>query len=223
MNRYTPETTIITFDLHKVLVRHDYRRMLHLWWQNPKRLLLVLHLAHPKVLWRVFRLRQSGAVAEKVLLTLMAEFPHLQQYRQLAIEILNAQKLIPESLACLKELKKKHYTLHIFSNIGEQLYQHLYFQHPELFDLFDAIHTTKQYNNYLAKPQKQAFLDYLSLHNPANKRVIFVDDKSKNIATAQQCGIIGIRFKNPVSMRCNLSFLTQSQDYKKPQRQSGRH
>lgn len=213
MNHYPPETTIITFDLHKVLVSHDYRRMIHAWWKSSQRLPLVLDLAHPKVLWRVFWLRRSGSVAEKVLMVLMAEFPHLQQYRQLAIEILNAQKLIPESLACLKELKKKHYTLHIFSNIGEQLYQHLYFQNPELFDLFDVIHTTKQYNNYLAKPQKQAFLDYLSQHNSTHKRVIFIDDKSKNIATAQQCGIIGIQFKNPTKMRYELSLSTSDQNH----------
>ncbi len=210
MNHYPPETTIITFDLHKVLVTHDYYRMFQLWWRSPQRLALVLHLSNPKVLWRVFQLRQSGAVAEKVLMSLMAEFPHFQHFRKLGIEILNAQKPIPESLSYLQELKKQRYSLHIFSNIGEQLYQHLRLQHPELFNLFDVVHTTKQYNNYLAKPHKQAFLDYLSEHNLANNQVIFIDDKSKNIAAAQQCGIIGIKFKSPANLKQVISRLTSN-------------
>lgn len=210
MNHYPPETTIIAFDLHKVLVTHDYYRMFQLWWRSSQRLMLALHLAHPKVLWRVFRLRQSGAVAEKVLMSLIAEFPHFQHFRKLGIEILNAQKPIPESFFYLQELKKQRYSLHIFSNIGEHLYQHLRPQYPELFNLFDVVHTTRQYNNYLAKPHKQAFLDYLSQHNPANKQVIFVDDKSKNIAAAQQCGIIGIKLKSPANLRQVISRLTDN-------------
>ncbi len=71
---------------------HDYYRMFKLWWKSPRLLALILHLAYLKVLSRVFQLRQFGAVTEKVLMCLMAEFSHLQQYRRLGIEILNAQK-----------------------------------------------------------------------------------------------------------------------------------
>jgi FMN phosphatase YigB (HAD superfamily) len=208
INRYPPAATIITFDLHDVLVKHDYKKMLSVWWGCPGRWVILRHLVHPRLLWRVLSLRQQGAVAEHLLMTLLAEFPQLQAYKSTAIAILNAQKPIPESILIVQQLKMQGYTLHLFSNIGEELCQHLKNELPKLFAFFDTIHTTKRAHNYLPKPKKQAFELYLSTYNPTNKHIIFIDNNRKNITQAQEHGIIGILFTGSRNLKKALDSLT---------------
>lgn len=204
---YTPANTIITFDLHDVLVQHDYKRMFSLWWQSPGRWIIMRHLIHPKFLWRVLRLRQRRVVAERLLIILLNEFPRLHACKNRAIAILNAQKLRPGSLELLDDLSHRGYTLHLFSNIGVELCSHLQNQLPSLFSYFKVIHVTKPLYQYQAKPSREAFEQYLSSHNQSKKQIIFIDNNYANISQAKQYSMIGILFSTIQQVRSDLNQL----------------
>jgi HAD superfamily hydrolase (TIGR01509 family) len=189
-----PSTTILAFDLHGVLVTNHYTKMFWLWWSHARKWYLLRYLARPRVLVLFLRLRIKRAVAENILCALIEKEPLLAEYQSLAIQILNAQKPIPHMEEVLMHLKKIGFELHLFSNIGEQLFNQLAPCHPSLFELFDAIQVAESSNNYLGKPNPKAFERYLMQHNGGAKQIIFVDDKRCNIRMAQRFGIIGIRF-----------------------------
>jgi HAD superfamily hydrolase (TIGR01509 family) len=190
----SPSTTILAFDLHEVLVTNHYTKMFWLWWNYVKKWSLLYHLVHPRIIILFLRLRVKRAVAENILFTLIEKYPLLAEYQSLSIQILNAQKPIPHMEDVLIQLKKIGFELHLFSNIGEQLFNHLAPYYPSLFKLFDVIQVAESSNNYLGKPNPKAFEQYLMRYNKAAKQIIFVDDKCCNIHMAQRFGIIGIRF-----------------------------
>lgn len=187
---------IITFDIHGVLFTTDYKKIFQLIMRNLSALKLVIYCAYPRFIKDAFLLLKKGAVPEEYINTLTSSYKGLTPYKQLAIELANAQKPNLTLFSIVKELKSQGYTLHIFSNIGYSIFNHLAQQNPEIFNNFDAVFVPTSANNYLAKPNPQAFAQYLALHNPANKRIIFIDNRRTNISISKLHGMHGIRFRS---------------------------
>jgi len=197
----TPQNTIITFDLHDVLVKYDYKAIFNNLWQCDKKFNLFIALLNPFFLYDVVKLLLQHAVAEQYIVGLGNKYKRLTPFIPLGIKIANCQKPVPQMLNLLKELKQTGYTLHLFSNIGAKILDDFKKQLPDLFQYLEKVTVPSEKNGYLRKPYQKAFENFTKQHNKHNKQIIFIDDKIKNIKTADKNKIIGILFQNPKQLR----------------------
>ena len=104
---------------------------------------------------------------------------------------------MPETVAYIRELKEKGYQLYVLSNCRHDTFAQETEQHPELFSLFSGAYLPCPENNFGCKPQSafyQLFKAYLAQQGHADKQIVFIDDKLKNITSAVPHGISGIHF-----------------------------
>ncbi|MDR3550884.1 MAG: HAD hydrolase-like protein [Candidatus Babeliales bacterium] len=202
-----PQNTIIAFDIHGVLFKPNFKKIIQLAWNHKKVFTIGFYLLNPKFTFKLISLKYKRAVPEEYFMTLTRDYPSLEQYKSLAIAISNAQTPVQELIDMAQNLKNQGYTLHIFSNIGQYIFADLAHTHPNVFTLFDAIHVPMEYTGYISKRHPDAFDYYLKQHNPENKMVILIDDNKHNIARASQVGIVGIYFKNSDQLRSELQQL----------------
>jgi len=206
--KHTPSSTIITFDLHDVVLTMNYREACGLMWRNKRAMcVLALHACNPVLLARLVRLWRSNTVIAGYLLMLEQNYPRLIPHLPFMVRVANAQQPIPTTINLIRNLKARGYTVHLLSNIGDHLLEELRMRFAEVIDLFDAHHVTQREYDYLGKPHAQMFTTYQARYNPENKQVIFIDDKQRNIAAAQQYGMIALRFYNPVQLQHDLEQL----------------
>lgn len=203
----TPENTIITFDIHGVLFNPDYLNIALTFLKKPRNYTLLPYLFNPWLLNDIRKLYSQNAVAEKYLIYLTHKYPYLKPYMRLAIQLGNTQKPVQAMITLINTLKKKGYTLHILSNIGERFFYDLQKKHPAIFALFDASKVTSSSENYIGKPHHQIFHRYLETYNHNNKNIVFIDDKQKNVLAARSLGIIGYLHRSPQQLSKDLATL----------------
>ena len=120
----------------------------------------------------------------------------------------NQQRLAKSFINSMRNLKKRGVTFYINSNIGEQTYQGLIKKYPEIASLVRPNQVITPTDRFpVKKPDTQAFARSIAQMQANNHlvnktHIIFVDDKEKNIKSAQEFGkseglnIKGIHFKN---------------------------
>lgn len=199
-----PKKTIIAVDLHGVLFKHNYKNMFKLFFKSKNKRKLIFALINPRLWIDVIKLMRKKAVAEEFFVGLAQKYHRLQPFLPLGITIANQQTVTPGMVEALVHLKKKGYELHLFSNIGSIVFEDLHKKYPNILALFDALKMPSQDNGYLRKPSKKAFEEYLKEHNPYGKKVIFIDDKKKNVEAATQHGIISILFHSMPQLKQEL-------------------
>jgi len=116
------------------------------------------------------------------------------------------RKPIHGTIQLIKMLKNKGYPLHIFSNCSDTVFNILKLTFSDIFGLFDDI-TTQDSSKKLKKPHPHSFENYLIMHNPHRKKVIFIDDKEENINVARSYKIVGLRFHSPEQLQEDLQNL----------------
>lgn len=200
----TPDSSIITFDIHGVLFTADWRKIIGRIWANKKSCTLIVYIFNPRFVYHLFKLWHKGAVLEKCITALSENYPFFARHKNFIFMIANTQKPIPHMLDLIKTLKSHGYTLHIFSNIGTQLFQDLAQDFPQEFMLFDKAFTP---DGFKGKSHQETFSYYLEEFNPENKQVLFIDNNKKNITLAKTVGIISIYYKNPQQLHAALKQL----------------
>ena len=202
-----PKKTVIAVDLHGVLFKHDYKKMLKLFWDSKNKLQLFRAIISPSLWLDLLKLKKKGAVIEQYLVLLADKHVRLKPFVPLGIAIANAQKPINPVIDILLKLKNKGYKLELFSNIGETIFKNLQKKTPKVFTLFDSFTISSKSNDYRRKPNADAFQAFLKSHNTKNKTVILIDDKQKNTCGAQKNGIIGLLFTSAKQMEKELQRL----------------
>jgi len=203
----TPENTIITFDLHDVIVNYDYSEILHTFLQNKNKLKLIIAMLNPFVWWDIAKLTWQDSVAEQYIVGLGEKYTSLKPFIPLGTQIANCQRPNPRMVKLLEELKQRGYTLHLFSNIGAQIFEDFKKKFPELIELFDMISIPSKQNGYSKKPHDSAFTNYLKKLKNDGRQIIFVDDKVRNLEKAHSHDITGILFTNTYKLRAKLEDL----------------
>lgn len=193
MQSFRPENSIIVFDIHGVLVKTDYIKALRLL-RSRQTFTILKYLCNPKVLWELVCLARKGAIAEEYFVYFTSRYEQLAGCKELLLAVANAQRPIQPMFDLVHELKSRGYTLHILSNIGELMYFQLYPRFSNLFDQFDKVKIANPGENYISKPNPQMYELYFKQCNPDNKRVIFIDDKPKNLRAAHKAGMVCVHF-----------------------------
>jgi HAD superfamily hydrolase (TIGR01509 family) len=184
------------FDLHDVLFARNYITTLKLIARIQNKIDLCKILFNPKFLYDAYKMLSITRVSEAYIIKLSEKHYQLEPFVETIIDITNALTPIQEMFILIENLKLKGYRIYIFSNIGYRTYQKLTQPFQHLFDYFDGIHHVQADNNWLAKPNQNAYLLFLKTVNVNPKNMVFVDDKPKNVIAAQKLGITALQYKS---------------------------
>lgn len=179
---YTPNNTIIAFDIHGVLLKLD---------------------THKLIKTALVELIKSPLLPFYVAFDIICGKNILQ--RTAVRRLANNQKPIAESWEIVKCLKNAGYQLLIFSNIETTTFQELCNKLPHYFDIFDETYTVSLDHEYLPKPHPEAYTSFKAkfMTNQLSN-IIFIDDKQENVRAAEKEGFVGIIFSTPEQLQQQL-------------------
>jgi putative hydrolase of the HAD superfamily len=121
------------------------------------------------------------------------------EFLQGVLEIVDRPRDINKDIIeVVNELKIKGYKLGILSNDTDEGAK-IIRRDEHLEDLFDLILVSAETG--LAKPKKEAFLDFADKLNVLPKEILFIDDAKSNIETAHQLGMDTILCVDPSDVR----------------------
>jgi len=189
------DNIIITFDLHGVVFRHDYKKMIQFFWKSPDKWKLAWATLSPRLWIDVLKLARICSVPEAFIMHLAQQNVTIKELLPTIIRIMNAQTPHKLTVELVQKLKKQGYQLHIISNIGETIYRDLEKQFPDILHMFDHVIVTCAANGYISKPNPEMYYTYLSTIDDS-KKPIFIDDKIKNICSALNCNIASIYYES---------------------------
>jgi FMN phosphatase YigB (HAD superfamily) len=204
---FSPENTVIVFDIHGVLFRPDYATIIKILWKSPYKYRCLHYALYPSTWADYAQLKRDQMIFERCMAHFLNKYPALQPCMSLIIAVVNAQKPIAGTIAFVEKLHRMGYTLHIISNIGEPIGKDLRTKFPQIFHYFKAFKTPTEKNNYKKKSYPAFFQEYIREHNKAGKRVLFIDDDVKNLQIAQTCGIEGLYFSRAQQLEKDLKAL----------------
>jgi FMN phosphatase YigB (HAD superfamily) len=206
----SPENTVFAFDFHDVVAHQSTSRLVAelgkvIWHADNKGALLKDSMG---IMRDARKLKKKYDVFDDVLDELAVRYPSLKPHAQKIHDVVNAHTLSTEMVTLIKQLKAQGYRVYMVSNISPKSLETMYRKEPRIEGLFDAVYTAHQcrpntnerYVNEV-KPHPlyyKGFRAYLQDIAPrdAAKKIIFVDDKQKNIDGAHKGdkNLIGIRF-----------------------------
>ncbi len=194
--RTQDEKKIFVFDLHDVLFKRSYWDTFKLCYAIKNKFQLFRILCNPLYLYDAFKLLSITRVSEAYLVKLAEKHPKFNPFVETIIDITNAIKPIPHMFELVTMLKKNGSKVYIFSNIGKKTFEKLNDSYNDLFEQFDGIHYVESTNDWLAKPQVNAYRLFLRKFNINPESMIFVDDKNKNVKAAHALGITAFIYKS---------------------------
>jgi FMN phosphatase YigB (HAD superfamily) len=207
----TNQRLIIAFDLHRVIFHRDFLAMArYLIGMHHKGAALRLAL-NPWLWYTVKKMRRTTTVGDEIYDGLVQHFPSLALFHQDFITLENMQQPDWEVVAILGQLKQQGYKLYILSNIGERTFAHFIHLFPTIFALFDHTYIPRKDNAYRQKPSPlfyKDFIAYTAEQGDRDKRILFVDDKKKNINSAASCGISCILFHSSKQLQATMMSLS---------------
>jgi len=209
--KFSPETTILLWDLHEVLFEKSRLQWVWLCLKfNRRRELLfnldrhILRILFSFILERLC-LAKKELVSEELLNAARAANNHALV--ELVTTVSSAYTPIKPTVELLKELSALGYTHHIGSNIGKTVFEHCQGKFNHVFSEFTqaTIPFYAAEKNIIKKPNPHFFVTHLEKNNLHAKNIIFIDDKKMNIDAAQSVGIHAIQFKNAEQLKKDLT------------------
>ena len=123
-----------------------------------------------------------------------------QQVRRRTEEFNLYKELNSELLAYISKIKKDGYKIGIFSNHTSALRAEL--KDLQIDHLFDEIIISGEIG--IQKPQREAFEILFKKLNVLPQELVFIDDTSKNLQSAEQIGYNAILYTNNTQLKQNL-------------------
>jgi FMN phosphatase YigB (HAD superfamily) len=202
---------IIVFDLHDVLFKRSYLKMVRRLLYLPHKWRLCTLLCSPRFIYHTVRLLKMYPPGEGLLRMLAGRFPSLQPFIEYFIDI--TLELTPNDpmLLLAATLAQQGYPLYLFSNIGESGYQKLTALFPWFTQLFVGTHISRASNGWVNKPRKRAYRLFLDTFGLNPEAIIFIDDKKHNIRAAEHIGMTGITYRSTAQVKALLEQLLQRQ------------
>jgi FMN phosphatase YigB (HAD superfamily) len=201
---------IFVFDLHEVVVHRNYWKMAYMLAKLAYRIDILLHILRPSSLKTLKNLYQKSRVPEEYFVTIAKNYPPMQKVLPELLAIINQHTPNQEVITLIQELKKEGYTVHLFSNIGENTWHQFKNFYPAIALLFDQACYAQEIDNWVQKPQLTAFNKFLSIASCKSNDCVFIDNSFANIRTAQTCGFKTIHVKNTHHIKPNITEYIQA-------------
>lgn len=192
-----PETTLFAFDLHGVLFNVNYLNALSVIFKSNHAGTIMRSALHPRIIYDTVRFYNADIIYEQIIMSLAHKYERLKPCIPTLLAAANQVDPSWQTIEIVRTLHEQGYTVHLFSNIGPQLYADLENKYPEIFDLFDAIQIGSRTNGYRGKPHPSYYYLYIVSHPSLGKQRILIDDWAGNIINARLFELKGIRFANP--------------------------
>lgn len=111
-----------------------------------------------------------------------------------------------EMVSLLEDLKNTgKYKLFCLSNINESHWEYLQSKDCGFLDYFDKIFLSHEIQ--MLKPDLKVFEYTIKEAQCKPNEILFIDDVSKNVESAEELGIIGLNFTSPQQLRKDLKKL----------------
>lgn len=202
---FLPSETIIAFDLHSVIFFPDWKEIASLLWRSDCKLRLLKNAFNVRLMAASFYLLLHNPTDEEFFAIFRKRCPELLQFMT---NLMNAHKPGQECVALLHTLRDSGYRLDIISNIGPSRFAALQEKYSAIINLFQFSKINSGNADALVKkPDPLFFAEYLRDAGVDGKRIIFVDDNKRNIASAASLGIKSIHFKSARRLKADLEKL----------------
>src|SRR3990167_10638441 len=185
---------IFVFDLHGVIFKLDKYQVIQEFLKAPAKKNIFIACLNPYFLYIAIRWWLTSQVLEAFIVRMMDKFPIINPNRQAALQVANALKPIENTVELIKILHGRDHQFYIFSNIGSESLDIIAAKFPGIFSLFNGIIGSTKEDNYIAKPDKQAFEKFFNKFQLNPKQIIFIDDKPKNLKIAKEFSMNTIQF-----------------------------
>ena len=139
----TPTNTIILFDLHGVVFKHDYKKMLATFWHSPQKWTFMRDMLDPCLIWDMLKLLYRRPIPESFFMHLAHNYKKVKDVLPLLIRIANCQKVNEPVVKLIKQLKKQGYECALLSKIGQRIYIDIQQNQHEIYQLFHHINSHK--------------------------------------------------------------------------------
>lgn len=135
-------------------------------------------------------------------------------FKEMILTASLAQRPMEKTVEILEELKDAGYTHHVGSNMGITTFKTITDpeKYPEFAHIFKNFDLGKSQvitleTDVFKKPNVKFFERYLQKNNldPSRTRIIFIDDRRKNVKGAREAGLETVRFKNSKKLRKDLA------------------
>ena len=193
ISRITPETDKIDtliFDLGKVLVRYDFRKLLADLKYDEETAQAVAEAMFLSPQWTEGD--RGEKTEEEILQSFINNNPaYEQEIRQTFEEMGRTISLYSYTKDWIKYLKKRGYKLYILSNFSKPLYDRCQ-KELKFLDLMDGGYMSWQI--HCLKPEPEIFQKLLSDFQIDPSKAVFLDDMMDNVAEARAQGLNAIHF-----------------------------
>ena len=194
--QYSSQNTKIMWDLHEVIVRYNYTKIMAGIWLKKWSLIPLLY---PKTWFHLIRWairgKYSGQTGEGWGI-IASQYPGLVQSW---IYLGNHVEPIPATVALINKLHQKGYEQELVSDIHSEALKDLE-QAPAMQPILSLFSHKKSIDyrksGQIFKNHPTYFAQYLQQY-PSNKVGIFIDDLKPNVIKAREAGLTSIQFQSP--------------------------
>lgn len=207
-----PNKVIILWDLHQVVFDRSITHWIYLFITQVKFFSIIHHLnlSTLKILI-TFVLRKMKLYSEEITSEeLIVEAKKANNHALIDLIMLIACDYYPnqEVVAIIRSLQSKYITQHVGSNIGRTAFTVFIQKYPEVFAYFSHYQIVEANPLPIAKkPDALFFKRYLADTQQKPENIIFIDDRTANVAAAQKEGMIGIHFSTAEQLIKDLQIL----------------
>lgn len=207
-SKIAPDNMILVFDWHKVIQEQNFARIASKLFSPKKK--YIWQAARPQLWFMIRHLVKEKVVAEKIIERIESTFPSMIGLKKLFIQAVNEEPIIEDTVKIIEKLKSAGFKIYMLSNIAAETLENLWFIHSDVLKNFDGIYTPSNENNYMQKPNPEfykKFKDYLKKCGEADKNILFIDDREKNIKAAVEQGFYGIVFSSSEQLISQMNSL----------------
>lgn len=201
---------ILLWDLHEVVFRKNWKKLAHMLIDTKESRALLQNL--PKQLFSLCHSVIQAKRQEKKKTISIADILYVAQQEKnralidFVFTLSCSYTPIPQTISLITLLKTKGFVHHIGSNIAQPVFDQFKQQYPDVFSLFDYAHVVQvtSRDTVIQKPDPDFFTQYLTIHTLQPQEVLFIDDKKRNIKTANLVGLQTIHFKKASQLEKEL-------------------
>ncbi|MEX0939936.1 MAG: HAD-IA family hydrolase [Candidatus Babeliales bacterium] len=201
-----PNKAIFVFDLHDVLVKKNYPKILRYLVRHCYRIDLLCFFLSPSFIKHIIQLLTTSRVPEHYIVSTAKKYPKFSPFVDVIINMMNEQVPIDDTLGLVAELKNQGHPLYLFSNIGQRTFAQFKQRFPHIVNLFDDVAVAQENDNWIQKPYHEAFEKFIKKFNLSAHQCIFIDNNKRNINTARECGFNTILYQSPEKLAQTLKF-----------------
>jgi len=208
---YSTADTELAFDLDDVVMKRNWSDIKTAMWQYKADFLK--NAFNTKLLKMVYQYKKEKRVGSDYINLFRQYAPRIAEF---VLRVMHAKQPITGTANIINDLSKSGYELHVASNMSKADFTHFQGAFPQVFSNFapngQKVLDFSNGQRPPRKPKHAYFEDYFDNYR-TKKKVIFIDDKAKNVkAFDEVCkarGIegVGIHFTSPKQLAEDLQQL----------------